>query len=199
MPTLLYDVGIANLNYMAAWALNRDFVPSRLARSAHPTLGPCQLFKTADGWIYIMANKEKFFPRLCERLERPDLVLDPRFQTFSDRQSHRQVLSDILDSIFVQCRTAQWLERLAGAVPAAPVANMAAALASDFTNERGMIMRLEAENGASLSVIGSPFVTGEAVPQRAAPILGRHTDALLAEAGITADEIDDLRSRGIAL
>ena len=54
----------------------------RLPRSAHPSLTPCQLYRTADGWIYIMCNKEKFWPALCDKLDRPEWAADPRFVTF---------------------------------------------------------------------------------------------------------------------
>ena len=53
LDVCLYDVALASLNYLAAWSMNAGFEPQRLARSAHPTVVPCQLFETADGWIYI--------------------------------------------------------------------------------------------------------------------------------------------------
>lgn len=84
----LYDVGLANLNYMATWAMNGGYQPERSERSAHPSLVPCQLFPTEDGWIYIMANKEKFFPLPCDRLDAPHLSSDPRFSNFQGRRAH---------------------------------------------------------------------------------------------------------------
>ena len=52
----------------------------------HPSPDPVPAFPDRpDGWIYIMANKEKFWPRLCQVLGRPDLADDPRFRTFADR------------------------------------------------------------------------------------------------------------------
>ncbi len=195
----LYDVGLTNLNYMAAWAANTGFEPQRLARSAHPTLAPCQLFRTADGWIYIMCNKEKFFPALCDKLGRPEIAADPRFRTFRERQANREVLSDLLDAAFMAKSTGEWLPLLAGVVPAAPVADIAAALTAPFTGERGMMVDAVAETGATLRVVGSPFRTGEPVAADAAPTLGRHTDELLAEAGWSQARIAELRTRGVAV
>lgn len=193
----LYDVGLANLNYMAAWAANDGYEPQRVARSGHPTLAPCQLCRTADGWIYIMCNKEKFFPVLCDRLGCPDLADDPRFRSFGDRLRHRAELSDLLDEAFMKRTTSQWMERLAGVVPAAPVTDMAGALGSEFTAERGMMVDVKAAGGATLSVVGSPFRTGEPVATDAAPELGSHTDELLAQVGYDHARIDALRSAGI--
>ena len=48
----LFDTAMFNQSYVAAWALNSDYEPERLDRSAHPVLVPCQLYKTSDGWIY---------------------------------------------------------------------------------------------------------------------------------------------------
>ena len=193
----LYDVGLANLNYLAAWNLNAGYEPRRIARSAHPTLVPCQLFRTTDGWIYIMANKEKFFRTLCERLELPELADDDRFATFADRLKNRELLSDILDATFETAPTRHWLSVLAGAVPAAPVLGVSDALGSDFAARRGMIERLTAESGASVDVVGSPFRIGGAEENRnrshAAPRLGQNSAELLREAGYGEAEIDRLR------
>lgn len=193
----LYDIGLANLNYLAAWTMNAGYTPQRIPRSGHPTLVPCQLFKTSDGWIYIMANKEKFFPALCTRLGVPELATDPRFATFGDRLTNRAELSDLLDAAFMKATTAHWMGVLAGTVPAAPVLTMPQALNAPFTRDRGMITRIEADSGAGVRVVASPFRTGEAAETRAGPALGRDSTALLLQAGYSDDEIARLRALGV--
>ena len=54
-----------------AWYLNEGHVQGREPRSAHPSLTPSQLYRTEDGWIFIMCNKHKFWPVLCAKLGRP--------------------------------------------------------------------------------------------------------------------------------
>ena len=66
----LLDTALSMLNYMAIWALNRDWQPARHAQGAHQSLVPSQTFRTADGWLVIMVMKEKFWTRLVECLER---------------------------------------------------------------------------------------------------------------------------------
>ncbi|HZD89113.1 MAG TPA: CoA transferase [Pseudolabrys sp.] len=193
----LYDVALANLNYLAVWALNANYAPQRLARSAHPTVVPCQLFQTADGWIYIMANKEKFFPLLCAELGAPELAEDPRFRRFPDRHVNRQELSDLLDTLFGKRPTTEWIKRLAGKVPAAPVASVGEALATSFTAERTMVSEVTSDSGKSLRVLRSPIDAGDPPVRHAAPALGRDTADLLTEAGLSTAEIDDLKTRGI--
>src|SRR5262249_214412 len=75
----LLDTAVSMLNYMATWTLNRDWQPMRHAQGAHQSLVPSQTFRTADGWIVIMIMKEKFWTRLVERLDLPELGSDPRF------------------------------------------------------------------------------------------------------------------------
>ena len=53
----LFDVALFNLGYLANWYLNTGTNTTRLPRSAHPSLTPCQLYKTGDGWIFLMCNK----------------------------------------------------------------------------------------------------------------------------------------------
>ena len=93
----LFDMALHNLCYPAAWYLNEGHVTERLPRSAHPSLTPCQLYRTADGWIYIMCNKEKFWPALCGKLDRPEWIADPRFVTFRERLENRETITEILD------------------------------------------------------------------------------------------------------
>ena len=78
----LFDVALCNLGYPAIWYLNEGHQTERLERSAHPALTPCELYRTADGWIYLMCNKEKFWPALCKDLEREDWSRDDRFKDF---------------------------------------------------------------------------------------------------------------------
>lgn len=198
LDVCLYDVALASLNYLAAWSMNAGFEPRRLARSAHPTVVPCQLFETADGWIYIMANKEKFFPLLCAELGVPELAEDARFRRFPDRLANREILSELLDARFRKKPTAQWIERLAGKVPAAAVASVGEALDSDLAAERGMIVEAESESGARIRLLRSAMQGGDPPPKRAAPTLGRHTAELLRAAGIPAETVAALIARGIA-
>jgi len=85
----LFDTALQNLAYLATWYLNAGHVQGRESRSAHPSLVPSQLYRTTDGFIFIMCNKEKFWPALCERLGRKEWAADPRFRSFKDRLANR--------------------------------------------------------------------------------------------------------------
>ena len=117
----LFDCALQNLNYLATWYLNEGHRQGREPRSSHPSLTPSQLYRTRDGYIFIMCNKEKFWPVLCEMIGRPDLASDPNFRTFKERLANRDKLTVLLDEALSGRTTAEWLAHFAGRVPAAPV------------------------------------------------------------------------------
>ena len=80
MDVSLFDIAMANTAYPAIWYLNEGYMQERVDRSAHPILCPCQLYKTQDSWIYLMCNKEKFWPILCKILGQDEWIRDERFK-----------------------------------------------------------------------------------------------------------------------
>ncbi len=194
----LFDTALFNLNYMAAWALNElEFEPARAPRSAHPSMVPTQLYKTADGWIFTMLNKPTFWPVLCEKLGHPDVAEDPRFATLADRLENRDILTGVLDAIFSTRTTAEWLEVLQGIVPVAPVQTPRQALESDFVRERGRVEALEMASGGTVDVLASPFGDSAVAGQTASSPMGADTDVVLSSAGFSPVEIADLRRNGL--
>jgi crotonobetainyl-CoA:carnitine CoA-transferase CaiB-like acyl-CoA transferase len=194
----LFDMALHNTSYVATWYLNEGVVTERLPRSAHPALTPCQLYRTRDGWIYLMCNKEKFWPALCAKLGRPGWAEDPRFSRFPDRLRNRDLLTDMLDWELERRTTGEWLAEFAGVVPAAPVNDLAQALENPFVTEHGRLQTIPHAARGSYRMIATPVrCAGEEAPARAAPALGEHTDALLREIGYDSERIQALRSSKI--
>ncbi len=190
----LFDMALANTVYQAIWYLNEGVVSGRLPRSAHAALTPCQLYPTRDGWIYIMCNKEKFWPALCEKLGRREWIEDPRFQRFADRLKHRDLLTELLDRELGKRTTGEWLAHFAGAVPAAPINDLAQALENPFVTGRGRLQTLPHPVRGSYRMVAPPVrCAGEEAPARPAPGLGEHTEALLKELGYDDKRIRALR------
>jgi len=194
----LFDVALFNTCYLATWYLNEGVVTGRLPRSAHPALTPCQLYRTRDGWIYIMCNKEKFWPALCAKLGRPEWVEDARFGRFPDRLRHRDLLTEMIDGELGHCTTAEWLERFAGVVPAAPIHDLAQALENPFVTEHGRLQTLPHPTRGSYRMVATPVRCGnEEPPARPAPALGEHTEALLREIGYDEARIRALKNLNV--
>ena len=198
MDLSLFDMALFNTSYLATWYLHEGFCQSRLPRSAHPSLTPCQLYRSADGWIYIMCNKEKFWPALCEHLGRPEWIEDPRFASFASRLKHREELTGLLDAELGRRSTAEWLERFAGTVPAAPIYDLAQALENPFVTEHGRLQSLEHPRAGPYRLVAPPVRSGnEAAPARPAPALGEHTGELLRELGYDDRDVARWRAEGL--
>jgi crotonobetainyl-CoA:carnitine CoA-transferase CaiB-like acyl-CoA transferase len=194
----LFDMALFNLNYVGHWYLNAGAVTTRLPRSAHPSLTPCQTYRTRDGWIYLMCNKEKFWGVLCEQIGRAAWTKDPRFLKFPDRLRNRAQLTPLLDEALGARTTAEWMERFAGQVPAAPILDVGQALDNPFVADSDRIEKFPLEDGTTMRLLASPIrASGPLLPERRAPALGEDTDAILAEAGICAAEIHKLRRDGV--
>ena len=197
MDVSLFDMALANTSYLAAWYLNEGHRQTRLPRSAHPSLTPCQLYPTSDGWIFIMCNKEKFWLALCELVEQPDWVSERRFRKFADRLTNREALTELLDEALAKRSTTDWLSRFAGRVPAAPVNDIAQALDNPFVTEHGRLQKLTHPSAGEYRLVAPPVRSAEMPPARPAPALGEHTDALLTELGYDAHRLQKLRASGV--
>ena len=197
MDVSLFDMALANTSYLAAWYLNEGHEQTRLPRSAHPSLTPCQLYPTSDGWIFIMCNKEKFWPTLCELVEQPDWVSDPRFRNFADRLANRDALTELLDEALAKRSSADWLSRFGDSVPAAPVNDIAQALDNPFVTEHGRLQTLTHPSAGEYRLVAPPVRSAQTPPSRPAPALGEHTDALLTELGYDAGRLQKLRASGV--
>ncbi len=194
----LFDLALSNLCYSATWHLNTGHVQQREPRSAHPSLTPCASYRTKDGWIFIMCNKEKFWPLLCDKLDRRDWGTDPRYATFKDRLKHREQITGMLDDALAAKTTTEWLADLAGAVPVAPILDLQQALENPFVVENDKIQQLTHQTGEEFRLVASPVICpGDELPARPAPELGEHTSEILTGLGLLADRIEHLRERGV--
>ena len=144
-----------------------------------------------------MCNKEKFWPALCEAIGRPEWGGDPRFARFADRLAHRDELTRMLDDALAARTTAEWLERFAGSVPAAPINDVKSALDNPFVTEHGRIQDIAHRDGRSVRLLSPPVTCSDPPPARPGPDLGEHTDETLRAAGFGDDEIASLRRDGI--
>jgi crotonobetainyl-CoA:carnitine CoA-transferase CaiB-like acyl-CoA transferase len=194
----LFDLALSNLNYIGHWYLNAGAATGRIPRSAHASITPCQSYRTRDGWIYLMCNKEKFWAELCRRIGRPQWIDDPRFLRFPDRLKHRALLTELIDEALQARTTGDWLAEFAGSVPAAPIYDVTQALENPWVKGSARIESIPVEGTKPITLLTNP-VRGEGLPLagRPAPALGADTEDVLAEAGFARDEIARLRAGGV--
>ena len=83
----------------------------RAPRSAHPSLTPSQLYRTKDGWLFVMCNKEKFWPLLAQAIGRPEWATHPDYANYQARLANRDRLTREMDEALGTATTAEWLAR----------------------------------------------------------------------------------------
>ena len=149
---------------------------------------PVQLYKTADGWLYICCMNQKFWEILVRLIGRPELGADPRFADLASRRENRDVLTDVLDAVFMTRTRAEWMQILQGQIPAAPVESLDGAIDNPFVAEVGMVQEPIPGSqawgrahpaGRTLRMFANPLrFDGARLPQRAAPGLDADGPAL---------------------
>jgi crotonobetainyl-CoA:carnitine CoA-transferase CaiB-like acyl-CoA transferase len=196
----LLDCQVSLLTYMAQYFWADGRAPQPLG-SGHASVVPYGALPTRDGHLIVAVFAEKFWGGFCRAIDRPQWERDPRFAANRDRVAHRAVLMDLVEAVFRERATADWLARLhAAGVPAAPILAVDQVLADPQVRHRRMVVDLEHPRHGTLSTLGTPVkVDGALEPPLAPPArLGEHTDAVLLEVvKYPADRIAALRREGV--
>ncbi|WP_160153448.1 CaiB/BaiF CoA-transferase family protein [Microbulbifer sp. ALW1] len=184
----LFDVAVTQLTYPATWYLNSGHEVSRVARSGHPSATPCQMFRTQDGWVFVMAMTEKFWQALANGVGHSEWLEDPRFTGPAERLANRPALSELLDEALGRAPTEHWLALFNGKLPIAPVNSFALAMSNPWLQQTGLIQSLPHAANPEFRVVASPVkLSGERAAGQGCAALGADTDALLTELGYGAE------------
>lgn len=195
----LLDCGVAALSHYAQGYFISGELPERRGNGGYGGI-PSQAFMCADRQIFIVAGNDGQFRRLCDAIERPDLIEDPRFCRGPLRIENRKALLGVLDAVFAQRPAAEWTARLdAAGVPVSLVNDVAEAFADPQVVARGMKVEVSHPEAGKLPLVASPLRLS-ATPVEAyapPPALGEHTDHVLSRLlGKTGEEIAALRGCG---
>ena len=194
----LLSAALHQTSYPALWYMNEGDVTKRAPRSAHPSATPSQMFKSANGWMFVMAQLPKFWTILVERIGRPELGDDPRFKSAADRLHNRDALTDVLDAIFELQPTAHWQTLLEGFVPIAPVYDLDQAMDNPWLDTIGMKDVVSHPDNDALKVMANPIkIDGKRLPNRAGPLLGADSISILADIGYGDDDVIRLKQSGV--
>jgi crotonobetainyl-CoA:carnitine CoA-transferase CaiB-like acyl-CoA transferase len=196
----LLDSQVSILANQAMNYLVSGQVPQRMG-NAHPNIVPYQVFATSDGHVILAVGNQNQFVRFCEVAGRQDLVSDERFASNPSRVDHRDELIAVLNQIFRTRTSRYWIETLENAgVPCGPINNIADVFADPQVQARGMRLELHHPILGAVPSVASPIKYSETQISydRAAPMLGEHTDEVLRDLlGVTPEEIARMRERGI--
>jgi len=165
------------------------------------SVAPCDLYEVTDGWVLLQVAGQPMFKRWCRLIGREELIDDPRFVDDDSRWKHGDFLNDLMQDWCTGKTKAQALEALEAAkLPAAPMHSTQDVLEDPHIEAMGYLKSVPFP-GASrdVPIIETPFrmsKTPGTIRQRA-PLLGEHTDEVLAEIGYGAAEIIRLRECAI--
>jgi formyl-CoA transferase len=198
VDTSLVDAGLA----LSVWEVTEYFssgqVPVPLG-SAHRMSAPYQAFKCADGFITIGAANDRNFSKLARVLGQPEWITDARFATDHQRVAHRDELAALIETRTVGEPRAFWITELETAgIPCGPILDYQEALTTPQAMAREMTVDVDHPTLGPLHTLGTPIKMSATPlnPKRRAPMLGEHTDDVLADAGYSVDEIEQLRYSG---
>ena len=172
-------------------------VPQRIG-TRHPLRTPFQAFPTQDGHIVLAAGEERFWQRLCQVINRPDLLRDERFKDNPSRTRNHDQLEPILKEITQTKKTAEWVALMdKNDIPCGPVNSIDQVVNDPHTAAREMITEVEHSKAGRLKVVNSPLKLSRTPVkiERACPELGEHTEEVLQNLlGFSQEKITELRS-----
>ena len=156
--------------------------------------------QTPTGGLLVGIPSQKFWDRFCECIERRDLAARPAFATHALRLRNQFSLAAVVEPILGSLKRESWLERLlAAGVPCAPINDYGAVLRDEQVAAIGAFMEIELPTQGRALLPNVPWrIDDEGAEVRVAPpSLGRDTAEVLAELGLTPEEIQALHDRGV--
>lgn len=171
------------------------------AGSALPGIAPTNAYLCQDGaYALVAGNGDSIFKRLMALIERPDLANDPALADNTGRVARVEELDAAISAWTAQRPVAQVLEALdRAAVPAGRIYTVADIAADPHYQARGMLQNITLDDGSAMTVPGIvpklSLTPGQ--HRRLAPQLGQDTDQVLTEMGLSAEQIQTLKARGI--
>jgi crotonobetainyl-CoA:carnitine CoA-transferase CaiB-like acyl-CoA transferase len=175
--------------------LDRGGYARHLSRDRRP-------YKTADGYLCVIVYNDKQWNAFFDASGRADLSEDPRFATFAGRAGNIDAVYSELARIFLTRTTAEWTELLTRAdVPVMPMHDLESVLedphlvATDFFP----VVEHPTEGPIRSMRVSATWSDSKAEPERLAPRLNEHGEAILREAGFSSAEIAAMIRDGVTI
>lgn len=178
-----------NLNYMTS-----GDAPKRYG-NAHQNIVPYQVFAASDGHLIVAVGNDSQFRAYCDVIGRPDLPDNPDYVTNSQRLRNRDALIPLLVGIMKTDTRDAWIERLQGVgVPCGPINDLEQVYAHPQVQAREIWQTIDHPVAGTAPTTANPIRYSDTpIDYRMAPpLLGQHTDEVLAELGLASPQRDDV-------
>ncbi len=196
VETALFDSALSLLVPHAANWLWSGKTPG-LMGSAHPNISPYDKYSAADGEVFLGLLTDGQFRKFCQFVGRPELATDARFASNAQRVQHRDELREQIDTALAGRQREELCEALMQiGVPAGPVNTVEQALSQPHAKHRRMV--LEGKNYRGLGPTVNLSATPPS-PRPGIPALSGDADEVLAEIGMSQEEIAQLRAAGVLM
>jgi formyl-CoA transferase len=194
--TSLLEAQVFMLDFQATRFLQKGEVAGQ-AGNDHPVNTPMGVFPSADKPINIAASSPKLWEVFCRVAERPDWIEKPEWKTAEGRTKDRAALNAAIGEVTRQKPSEWWIARLEEAgIPCGPINDIREVFADPQVQHLGMVWQVPHATLGEAGVVRTPLTIEGHSPgiRRPVPALGEHADEILAEAGLTTDEIAALRA-----
>ncbi len=195
----LFDTMMDLMGYPLTYTQHSGIDQQPLGMSS-PAVAPYGAYRTADGQTVVLGTtNDREWQRLArEIIERPDLADDARFAGNSDRVANRAVLEEAIQSWCARHDLAD-IQKIADA---AGIGNARYNLPSEVLAHPQLSVRdrwrtVQTSAGPIQAILPPPIIDGYEQPMGPVPGLGEHTDAVLAELGLSGNDIGALRDKGV--
>ncbi len=169
------------------------------AGNNHPTSVPTGVYKTKDGHINIATTGSPTWARFCKAIDAPDLLTHPDYATNELRLKNRDALNEHIDAALAGHDSQYWIKKLNDeGVAAGPIYKIDEMFDDPQVRHIGVAVDMPTPDRGTLQVVRQA-VTLSRTPSaivRHTPERGEHTDEVLAEFGLSADEIEKLKGNG---
>ncbi|XP_005190647.2 succinate--hydroxymethylglutarate CoA-transferase [Musca domestica] len=196
----LFSTQVSMLINVASNYLNAGLDAQRWG-TAHSSIVPYQSFKTKDGYLTLGTGSDKQFQEMCQRLKLEHLAEDAKFKTNKDRVENREEIIKILDNIFSQKTSKQWMELFENvSFPVGPVNSIREVFEDEHIKSIGLVKTLPHSKDGVVKMVGPPVEFSESKndARTAPPVCGQHTDDVLREVlQYSERQIAELRQKKI--
>jgi crotonobetainyl-CoA:carnitine CoA-transferase CaiB-like acyl-CoA transferase len=201
LDVAMLDTAMTVLGPQMSNFLNTGADSPRVGNSSPALIPTAGVFTTADGFIMVTCLTDTQFATMASVINRAEWLTDPLFKNFDTRKANYDHVEAAMHEAFKVRATDEWDAILGEArIPAAPVRSLPEASKHPQLAHREVLTDLGQFGPIQRPAfgIGAPYMANEDAPKadRPPPMLGEHTDEVLAELGYSTGEITVLREEG---